>query len=96
VKKFLLIMHINRKESSLEDWTKYLADMKKGKHLIGGSALGKGIAMKKSKVMPQISKSIGGYMVIQARDIRVAKRLMKTNPMHVLGSSVELIPLIDI
>jgi hypothetical protein len=52
MKKFLLIMHTNRKESSPESWDKYLADMKIGKHLIGGSALGKGIAMKKSVVIP--------------------------------------------
>jgi hypothetical protein len=96
MKKFLLIMHTNRKESSPESWGKYIADMKKGELLVGGSALGKGFAMKKSRVIPQISKTIGGFMVIHARDIRVAKRLMRTNPMHVIGSPVELIPLIDI
>jgi hypothetical protein len=71
-----MIMHTNRKESSPESWDKYFAALKKGNHMIGGSALGKGIAMKNAKLIPQISKTIGGYMVIQARDRRVAKKLM--------------------
>jgi hypothetical protein len=39
--------------------------------------------------------TVHGRMVIQARDVRVAKRLRRANPMHAIGSHVELIPVID-
>ncbi len=95
MKKLLMLMHTNRRESSRDAWDRDLADLMRGGHLIPGSALGKGIAMKDARIQPRISTSIGGCMVIQAMDIRVAKKLMRTNPRHAIGSPVELIPLID-
>ena len=91
--KYLLVSH-SRVPGTKEQWGKYFQTLNHGNHLVGGSALGKGIGFKRGLIKNPKDKSIDGYMVITANNKAIIKKLAKLCPAHLNGGTVDIFPLI--
>jgi hypothetical protein len=85
---------INHGVGSASHWDEYFKMLHDDGHIIGGSALDHGISLKSDNFTDPISKTITGYIVIQADDIDVAKRIMLESPIIKAGGTVELFTLV--
>lgn len=85
---------INHGVGSAENWDEYFTMLRDGNHLIGGSALDHGIAIRDSTLSEAVSKTITGYIVIQVESLERAKEIMAQSPIHQAGGTVELFPLV--
>ena len=86
---FLLLMH-NDVERQTTNWDSYLAALRKGGNLQGGSAIGGGVCLRKSGNAAPMTQSVGGYIHIEADDLDHAKRLVAGNPVFEAGGTVEI------
>ena len=85
---------INHGVGSPAHWDEYFKMLHDDNHIIGGSALDHGISLKEDSFGDPISKTISGYIVIQAKDIDAARRIMIESPIHKAGGTVELFTLV--
>lgn len=92
MKKYLMLNH--GQGGSPEAWKAYFEMLLAGNHLVGGSALGEGLALKKGLFSGAKTRTVSGYIVIQARDLRSAKKILSQSPVHQSGGTVELFPLV--
>ena len=86
---------INHGAGSSESWHEYIKMLCDGGHMIAGSALEHGMAVQAGTFTPIRSKTITGYIVIQAPDIETTKNIMLQSPVHQAGGMVELFPLVE-
>ncbi len=90
--KYLLINH---GKGTDEMWDVFFKMLGEGNHLIGGSALDHGIAAQAGAFSEALSKTITGYIVIQAESMERAKEIALACPVHQTGGTVELFTLIE-
>ncbi len=88
---FLLLMHKDAaRAASDEDWGAYLGKLRAGGHHEGGSVIGPGVTMKKSGSAPDVTGHIGGFILIEAKDLDAARALVAGNPVFENGGTVEI------
>ncbi|HEY2068014.1 MAG TPA: hypothetical protein VGG48_00545 [Rhizomicrobium sp.] len=86
---FLLLMHSDALQSINDaDWGPYFARL--GARFEGGSAIGAGECVRKSGVVPGMSKHLTGYIRVQAESLDAAKVLLSGNPVFEAGGTVEI------
>ncbi|MEO6053442.1 MAG: hypothetical protein ABIP97_05460 [Chthoniobacterales bacterium] len=88
---------INHGVGTPAKWAEYFEMLQAGGHVIGGSSLDENAALslKGNVFADAISKTITGYIVIKAADLKTAKRIMAQSPIHQAGGTVELFPLVE-
>lgn len=86
---------INHGVGTSNDWESYFQMLRDGNHMVGGSALGRGISLKDSTYSEALTPTTTGYIVIHADTLDQAKELMSRSPVHKSGGTVELFPLIE-
>lgn len=89
--KYILINH---GVGSTEGWEQYFAMLHDQGHFIGGSALDYGLSVTGGHFAEPISRTITGYIVIQAKDLETAKSLAAQCPVHLAGGTVEVFTLV--
>ena len=87
---FLQLMHNDVLGPTDEDWSAYLGKLRAGGHHEGGSAVGAGLCVRQGAAAPGISSHIGGYILIEARDLDEARSLVAGNPVYEAGGTVEI------
>lgn len=88
--KYLMINH---GVGTPQNWEAYFDLLIGGEHLIGGSSLASGVSLTQGTYASAVSKTVTGYIVIDADDFQEAKKLMAESPVHRAGGTVELFPL---
>lgn len=77
------------------DWDKFFDSMIPSGHLLAGSSLAEGLAVRKETCIPPISPTTTGYMLLQACDFEEAKQFALRCPVHKAGGTVEIFKLIQ-
>lgn len=89
--EFLLLMHSDYDLSGQkEDWELYLAKLEAAGVLRGGSAIGAGLCVRREGHPAGLSKTIVGYIKIEAQNLLKAKSLLLGNPAFEAGGTVEI------
>lgn len=89
--EFILLMHNDvTRQTTPEEWERYIGSLHTGKHFVGGSAMGGGASVKADKTSDKITAHLGGYIVITANNLDEAKALTKENPTRLAGGTVEV------
>lgn len=88
---FLLLMHNDYDlGGQSEDWQTYLHALGSAGALQGGSAIGRGICLRRTGTVPEISRHLVGFIKIEARDLDHARELIRGNPVYAAGGTVEI------
>ena len=75
-------------------WDAYFAMLFEKKHMIGGSALGEGVAVKGDVFGEVVSPTITGYILIRAESLEAAQEIARQSPVHRAGGTVEVFALV--
>lgn len=86
--EFILLMHNDAPNE--KDWPAYLDALRERGVLRGGSAIGDGIAARKSGEVSAITQHISGYIKVEAADLDAARTLLAGNPVFEAGGTVEI------
>ena len=88
---FILLMHsdYNLGDES-ENWQPYLDMLSSVGALRGGSAMGRGLCIRRAGSVPNLSEHLVGYVKIEARDLIHARELVVGNPVYEAGGTVEI------
>jgi hypothetical protein len=87
--EFIYLMH----EAEPADpvvWQAYINGLDEKGVLRGGSAIGKGVCLRKDGPAPAISHHIVGYVRIEVGDMATAQALLAGNPVYEAGGVIEL------
>jgi hypothetical protein len=76
--------------ASGDDWATYIEALAKTGKLRGGSAIGGGVARRKSGVAPPITAHIGGFIRVEADSLADAEAMLAGNPVFENGGTVEI------
>ena len=88
---YLMLMHNDPSKAARDDdWATYIQSLAKTGKLRGGSAIGGGVARRKSGVAPPITAHIGGFIRVEADSLAEAEVLLAGNPVFENGGMVEL------
>ena len=88
---YLLLMHNDVPEDRrIGDWEPYIEKLRQEGHFEGGSAIGDGVCATKSRMTPDITGHLSGYVRIQAENLSYAKSLVQGNPVFEAGGTVEI------
>ena len=88
---YLMLMHNDPpKAASDDDWAIYIEALAKTGKLRGGSAIGDGVARRKSGVASSITAHIGGFIRVEADSLADAEALLAGNPVFENGGTVEI------
>ena len=89
--EFMLLLHgvILRDEKS-QDWRTDLEFLSAEGALRGGSAIGPGVCIRRSGAVPNVTRHIVGYVIIEARNLDHTRRLAQANPFYEAGGTVEI------
>jgi hypothetical protein len=88
---YLLLMHNDVPEDRrIGDWEPYIEQLRQEGHFEGGSAIGEGVCVAKSRMAPEITGHLSGYVRIQAENLSHAKSLVQGNPVFEAGGTVEI------
>lgn len=71
-------------------WQAYIDGLNEKGVLRGGSAIGKGVCLRKDGPAPAISHHIVGYVRIEVDDMAAAQALLAGNPVYEAGGVIEL------
>lgn len=85
---------INHGAGTAELWESFFHKLDAGRHLIGGSAVGDGLAVEGGVFSQLKSKTVTGYIVFRAESLEKAKEIAMECPVHQSGGTVELFPLV--
>lgn len=89
--EFILLMHGDYdRPADGENWQPYLEMLGSVGALRGGSAIGRGLCMRRSGSVPSLSDHLVGYVKIEARDLDHARQLVAGNPVYEAGGTVEV------
>ncbi|MEM1380020.1 MAG: hypothetical protein AAGH41_05270 [Pseudomonadota bacterium] len=88
---FICFMHGDA-QAEVDDatWEAFFADLRAAGGFLGGSAIGDGVCLGQRDPLPEVTRSLVGYLRIEARDLSDAKKLMAKNPVLVAGGTVEI------
>jgi hypothetical protein len=89
---YILLMHDDAPEGGdrSQAWTAYFAKLRQAGAFQGGSAIGDGLCVSKSKAAPGITQHLSGYIRIRAADMTQARELVAGNPVFEAGGTVEI------
>lgn len=86
---FIYLMH-EAEPADPAAWEAYLGGLSEKGVLRGGSAIGRGLALKKAGHAPPISSDIVGYVRIEVADMAAAQALLAGNPVYEAGGVIEV------
>ena len=91
---YLFLMHDDAEDTDPttrgSDWAGYLTMLRKSGHFSGGSAIGTGVCVAKSRPSKAVTAHLTGYIRVQAASMDEAKRLVEGNPVYEAGGTVEI------
>lgn len=88
--EFILLMHNDYDGQHEAAWDRYLAFLSAEGALRGGSAIGSGVAMRRTGKAADVTPHLAGYVKIEARDLDHARLLVAGNPVYEAGGTVEI------
>ncbi len=86
---YILLMH-DAGAAAPEDWNTYLSWLGECGVLRGGSAIGRGICLRKAGAAPDITRHLTGYIKIAADTLEHAAIFLAGNPIYEHGGVVEI------
>jgi hypothetical protein len=86
---FIFLMHEAEPADPVE-WEAYIGALNAKGVLRGGSAIGRGLCLKKHGHAPPISSHIVGYLRIEVEDMAAAQALLTGNPVYEAGGVIEV------
>ncbi len=88
---YILFMH-NDAQAAESDaaWEQYLGKLRSTGQFAGGSSIGSGECVAKSRQPPGITSHLSGYIRVQAENLEAAKKLLEGNPVFEAGGTVEI------
>jgi hypothetical protein len=91
VNEYILFMHDDAPQGGdrSQAWAAYFAKLRQAGAFQGGSAIGDGVCVAKSKP-PGITQHLSGYIRIRAVDLAQARDLVAGNPVFEAGGTVEI------
>ena len=91
MRDYIFLMHNDAEiiESGLT-WEKYLQTLQATGQFLGGSAIGPGECVTRSRQPVAITSHLSGYLRVQAASLEAAKRLLAGNPVFEAGGTVEI------
>ena len=91
MKDFILFMHNDTTEAETnEAWEAYIKLLRDRGGFEGGSAIGEGVSLHKTRNTEALSTPITGYIRIRAKDIDEAKLYVNGNPVYECGGTIEI------
>ncbi len=88
---FLVLMHDDAQEPVSEDlWPAYFAQLVKGGHFVGGSAMGGGRTIRRNGTPRPLTDTLVGFYRVIADDLGQAEALLAGNPVFEAGGTIEL------
>ena len=92
--RYLVLYHLTEVEQTDAQWNDFIAVLRAGGHLSGGSALAKPSAVEGGATAAPRSQTVGGYMVLNAVSEAEVHSLAKLSPCHANGGLVEIFALV--
>ena len=91
MKDYILLMH-NDTSSPESDvaWEHYLKKLRSTGQFEGGSSMGAGECVAKSRPTIGITSHLSGFIRVQAETLEAAKKLIEGNPVFEAGGTVEI------
>jgi hypothetical protein len=86
---FIYLMH-EAEPADPVAWQAYIGGLNAKGVLRGGSAIGRGMCLKKDGAPPPISSHIVGYVRIEVEDMAAAQALLAGNPVYEAGGVIEV------
>ena len=86
---FIYLMH-EAEPADPAAWQAYIDGLNDKGVLRGGSAIGKGVCLKRDGHAPPISSHIVGYVRIEVDDMATAQALLAGNPVYEAGGVIEV------
>src|SRR5581483_3851566 len=86
---FIYLMH-EAEPADPAAWQAYLGQLNAKDVLRGGSAIGRGVCLRKDGQAPPISHHIVGYVRIEVADMAAALDLLAGNPVYEAGGVIEV------
>ena len=86
---FILLMH----DDAVADdsaWQPYIDKLKRRGCFVGGSAIGNGLALRKSGRAGRLTHELAGFVRVSAKDLDEACTLLAGNPVYEAGGTVEI------
>ncbi len=86
---FILLMH----DDAIADdaaWQPYIEKLRRRGCFVGGSAIGDGLALRKSGKPGRLTRELAGFIRVSAKDIDEARTLLAGNPVYEAGGTVEM------
>lgn len=91
MKDYVLFMHSDaEREATGEEWNAYFATLRASGQFQGGSAIGSGECMRKSRPAGPLHNVLTGYIRITAASLDEAKTFVRGNPIFESGGTVEV------
>jgi len=86
---YILFMHDDALGAE-QDWEPYLRKLRLSGCFEGGSAIGRGLCLRKRGTPPEVTAHRTGYIRVTAEGIEQAKSLLAGNPLWEAGGTVEI------
>jgi hypothetical protein len=86
---FILLMH-DDSEADDAAWQPYIATLIKRGCFEGGSAVGDGVALRKTGAPAPLLSGLAGFIRVSADSLEQAKTLLQGNPVYEAGGTVEI------
>ncbi len=86
---FIFLMH-EAEPADPAAWEAYVGELNAKGVLRGGSAIGRGVSLKKAGHAPPISHDIVGYLRVEVEDMAAAQALLIGNPVYEAGGAIEV------
>ena len=95
MREYIFFMHSDISETeaaggNLPTWEQYFAALRSAGRFQGGSSIGAGECVSKSRRPKETTSHLSGYIRVQARDLDDAKALLEGNPVFEAGGTVEI------
>ncbi len=88
---YILLMHGDATDKTSDaQWTDYFKMLAETGRFNGGSAIGKGVSLRKLGVSTDITDAIVGYIRVSAAGLEDAQKLVQGNPVFEAGGTVEI------
>lgn len=86
---YILLMH---DDSAADDdaWGRYLQRLQQGGFFESGSAIGPGVALRKSGAPAPLTAHLAGFIRVKADSLDQVKSLLTGNPVFEAGGTVEI------
>ena len=87
---FLLLMHDDAAGPTADGWPAYLAGLRARGAFEGGSAIGRGLCVRKAGPTPAVGAHLTGFIRVTADSLEAARGLVAGNPVFEAGGTVEI------